>query len=417
MDADASKVDPGHRKPSAFDAFRVKNYRLLWTANFLANSGDWLDQVALNWLVITTSGSPVYLGLVNLARGLPIIIFSLIGGVAADRMDRRKQILITQFVALALAATLYATVAYGGAPIWALILLATGRGIVVAFNQPGRHALISELVPRDYLPSAVALNSLSIQSAKILGPLGAAGILSFFGTTACFLVNAIGLTAVLTLLFNIELPKRIPRTPGNQESVLQSLKSGAKYIRNDETLLLLLVVALVPTFFAQPYIQLLALFAHDVFAEGPTSLGVMVATAALGSICGGLFAAWVQREGRRGTVMLTFMGGFGLSLVAFAASPTLLTALPFLFIAGAMHVAYNSSNSTLIQLLVLDSYRGRVLSTLFMTKGLISLGTATIAVLAAMVGPRWALGSMAFVVVMFALLLCICTPKLRKLRV
>jgi MFS transporter, DHA1 family, staphyloferrin A biosynthesis exporter len=177
------------------------------------------------------------------------------------------------------------------------------------------------------------------------------------------------------------------------------------------------LVALVPTFFAQPYMQLLALFAHDVFDIGATGLGIMVSVAACGSICGGLFAAWVQRDARKGTVMLGFMAGFGAFLVAFTLAPSLYVAIPLLFCVGAMHIAYNSSNNAILQMTVDDAYRGRVLSTLFMTRGLVSLGTATTATLAAFAGARLAMGIMAGVVVLFAAVLWIWAPKLKGLRV
>jgi predicted MFS family arabinose efflux permease len=143
----------------------------------------------------------------------------------------------------------------------------------------------------------------------------------------------------------------------------------------------------------------------------------MVAVASCGSICGGLFAAWVQRDARKGSVMLGFMGGFGASLVAFALAPTLAAALPLLFCAGFMHVAYNSSNNTILQMTVDDEYRGRVLSTLFMTRGLVSLGTATAATMAVVIGARGSMAVMAGLVVVFAAILWFRAPRLKSLRV
>jgi predicted MFS family arabinose efflux permease len=195
------------------------------------------------------------------------------------------------------------------------------------------------------------------------------------------------------------------------------MKQGVRYVRNDSILLLLMLVALVPTFFAQPYLQLLAMFAHDVFHVGSTGLGVMVSVAATGSIAGGLFAAWVQREARTGSAMLLFMGGFGLALVLFSMSPSYALAIPLLFLAGAMHIAYNSSNNTVLQMTADDAYRGRVLSVLFTARGLVSLGTAATATLAAFVGARASMALMAGIVVLFAIVLWMRAPRLRTLRV
>ncbi|MBC7140346.1 MAG: hypothetical protein H5U17_16890 [Defluviimonas sp.] len=178
---------------------------------------------------------------------------------------------------------------------------------------------------------------------------------------------------------------------------------------------MLVAVALAPAFFCQPYIQFLAVFAAQVFQSGAEGLGLMTAVAALGSIFGGLFAARISRDGRRGSTMLMFMGGFGLSLILFAAAPGIPQALPVLFLVGAMHIAYNSSNNTILQLTVDDAYRGRILSSLFMTRGLMPLGTATMALLSAAVGPRLAMGLMASVVVVFAVVLWFVMPRLRNL--
>ncbi|MER2533542.1 MAG: MFS transporter [Rhizobiaceae bacterium] len=399
-----------------FAAFKHRNYRLLWAGNLISNSGDWLDQVALNWLVISTTDSPVYLGLVNMARGLPLVFFALVGGVVADMVDRRLLLMITQSCAMLFAVLLAVLVYMGDAPIWAILLLATGRGIVIAFNTPARHSLISELVPRHDLPSAVALNSVVFNISKVIGPLLAAAIISAFGTAACFLANALSFTVVLVMLLMIRLPAKAVRA-ARRESFLASMTQGVRYVRNDSVLLLLVLVALVPTFFAQPYLQLLAMFAHDVFHVGSTGLGVMVSVAATGSIAGGLFAAWVQREARTGSAMLLFMGGFGLALMLFSMSPSYALAIPLLFLAGAMHIAYNSSNNTVLQMTTDDAYRGRVLSILFTARGLVSLGTAATATLAAFAGARASMALMAGVVVLFAIVLWTRAPRLRNLRV
>ena len=370
----------------------------------------------MNWLVITTTDSPIYLGLVNLARGLPLMLFALAGGVVADRMDRRRMMMTTQTLAMIIAVLLAIIVYAGHAPIWAILILATGRGVLIAFNTPARHSLISELVPHEDLGSAVALNSVTLNTSKVLGPLLAAAILAAFGTAACFLVNAISFTAVLLTLALIDLPPK-PVREARRQNFFKSLTGGITYLRHHNMLLLLVLVALVPTFFAQPYVQLLALFAHDVFHVGPTGLGIMISTASFGAICGGLFAAWIQRDARKGSVMLLFMAGFGTFLVAFALAPSFYLALPFLFFAGSMHIAYNSSNNTILQMSVDDEFRGRVLSTLFMTRGLVSLGTAAAATLAAATGSRLAMTVMAGTVVAFAAILWVKAPKLKELRV
>jgi MFS family permease len=400
-------------RPGTFAALRYRNYRFFWAGNAISFIGDWLDQIALNWLVITTTNDPVMLGLVNLGRGLPIMLFALFGGVIADRVDRRVMLICTQALAMVVAIGLAVVVAFYESAIWMILVLATCRGMIVAFNLPARHALIYSLVPREAMASAVSLNSITINMAKIIGPLASAAIISSLGITACFIANALSFTAVMAMLLMIDLPRNTVERKA--ESLLASLVGGFDYMRREPVLLMLVLVALVPTFFCQPYIQFLAVFAAQVFDTGAGGLGFMTALAATGSICGGLLAAWLQRDARRGSVMLVFMGLFGVFLILFAMAPNLYLALPVLFAAGAMHIAYNSSNNTILQLAVEDEYRGRVLSSLFMTRGLMPLGTAAMALLAAGTGPRLAMASMAAVVVVFAFVLWFWMPRLRRL--
>lgn len=404
-----------HSRPGTFAALRYRNYRLFWAGNAVSNVGDWLDQIALNWLVISTTNDPVMLGLVNLGRGLPVMLFGLFGGVIADRVDRRIMLLYTQFLAMMVAIGLAAVVAFFDSAIWMIFALATCRGLIVSCNLPARHSLVYHLVPRQAIASAISLNSITLNMAKIIGPLASAAIISSLGITACFIANAISFTAVMAMLLMMDLPRQTVER--KSESLLSSLMEGFVYMKREPVLLMLVAVALVPTFFCQPYIQFLAVFAAQVFDSGASGLGVMTALAAAGSICGGLLASRIQRDARRGSTMLVFMGLFGCFLILFSAAPSLTLAIPVLFAAGAMHIAYTSSNNTILQLTVEDAYRGRVLSSLFMTRGLMPMGTATMALLAAAVGPRLAMGAMAAVVVVFAVVLWIWMPRLRNLKV
>ncbi|MEO8684677.1 MAG: MFS transporter [Devosia sp.] len=414
ISADAIDTPEQPPRPGTFVALRYRNYRLFWYGNAISFVGDWLDQIALNWLVISTTNDPVMLGLVNLGRGLPIVLFALFGGVIADRVNRRTMLICTQCLAMTVAIGLACTVAFFDASIWLIMALATCRGLIVAFNLPARHSLVYQLVPREAMASAVSINSITINMAKIIGPLASAALISSLGITACFIANALSFTAVTVMLLQLDLPDQ--KVERKSESLLASLVGGFTYLKSEPVLLMLVAVALVPTFFCQPYIQFLAVFSAQVFDAGASGLGFMTALAAAGSICGGLLASRLQRDSRRGSTMLIFMGCFGLALILFSAAPNIYWAIPVLFAAGAMHIAYNSSNNTILQLAVDDAYRGRVLSSLFMTRGLMPLGTAAMALLSALVGPRLAMGMMASVVVVFATLLWFWMPRLRTLK-
>lgn len=395
-----------------FAALRFRNYRLLWAGNLISNSGDWMDQIALNWLVVQTTDSPVYLGLVNLGRGAPILLFTLLAGVAADRIERRLLMVATQAFAMVLAVVLAVLVVLDHASIWLILAIATGRGVVQAFNLPTRQALISDLVPRAQLANAIALYSTTLNLTKIIGPLLAGIVISTLGLAACFIANALSFVIVLRMLLAMQVPPS--RRPVPTGSVVANIAQGITFIWQNKTIRILVLVALVPMFLGQPYITLLALFAADVFALDAGGLGWLTASAALGSVIGSLALAHFGTSSRRGVTMLVFLFLFGGLLVAFSLNTWLPMAPVLLLGIGAMQTAYNASNSTILQMVVPDHLRGRVLSALYLNKGLAQLGTAFLATLAAWLGVRYALASTAAIVVLFALAL-LGSPAMRRL--
>ncbi|GAB4065229.1 MFS transporter [Ancylobacter sonchi] len=367
-----------------FSALSQRNYRLLWSGTLLSHTGDWMDQVALNWLVVSSSGSPFDLALVNLCRGLPILVFTLVGGALADRVERRRLMMVTQSSAMVLAFVLSGLVFTDTASIPAILLIATARGIVISINLPARHSLIPELVPAHDLPNAVALNSLTINVTKIVGPAVAGIIIAWLGTGACFLLNGLSFIVVIWTLAAMKFPSAERKVP--DRSLHQSIVEGVTYVREDRTILLLVLIALVPTFFGQPYLTLLALFAYTVFNVGPEGLGLLTASAAAGSVLGALTLAASPRLASSGRAMLGFLIAFGALLCGFAVNSAAGLAPLLLLGVGAMQIAYNASNNTILQMRVPNSMRGRVMSILLVNRGLVQLGAAASATVAGFVG-------------------------------
>lgn len=407
---------PSRPSQSLFTALRHRNFRLLWTGTLVSHSGDWLDQVALSWLVIAQTESAFYLGMVHLCRGLPITLCTLIGGAVADRMERRRLMLITQGSAMLLAAFLAGMVFTNHAPIGAILVLATARGIVVAFNLPARHALISELVPREDLPAALALNSLTMNLTKVVGPMLAGFTIAMFGTGTCFALNAVSFVAVLWTLLAMRFPNR-PARLVSQETLVASIGSGFRFVRGDRVIFLLVMVAIVPTFFGQPYIHLLAVFAAQVFKIGPEGLGMLTAAAALGSAIGAFVIANAPSAMRRGDLMLLLLAGFGILLALFAFTPVAWLGALILAGAGACHVAHNVVHNAILQMSSPDGYRGRVLSILFLNRGLVSVGTAVWASVAALASPQASLLVMASGLLAFSACLYLFASEIRWLRI
>ncbi|HEY8490701.1 MAG TPA: MFS transporter, partial [Dehalococcoidia bacterium] len=250
------------RMPGTFRSLRHRNFRLLWIGTVVSNSGDWMERVALNWLVWDLTHSAFSLALFNAVRLAPILAFTLIGGVVADRMERRRLLMTTQGAAMVLAFLLFGLVAAGLITFWLVVLLGAGRGIMLSFNNPARQSLISELVPGQDLMNAVALNSTTLNMTRIIGSSVAGLLISVVGVTGAFLFNAVSFVAVLWALFIMDIPKRPGRVA--RTGVLQDMAGGVRYLRGERTLLTLVTLALVPMIFGMPYQSLLAIFADDV---------------------------------------------------------------------------------------------------------------------------------------------------------
>jgi MFS family permease len=321
----------------------------------------------------------------------------------------------TQGGAMILALVLAALVYGGVVNIWLVLVIATLRGALASVNLPARHSLISDLVPREHLANAIALNSLTRNIMKVVGPALAGILIGLLGTAACFAINAATFVAVLVSLLMMDVTTEVHAA--NTTSIAASLLEGFNFVWRHETIGVLVLIALVPTFFGQNYLSMLTLFARDVFQWGPEGLGLLTSCAALGSVLGALALATVPRLARSGQMMLIFLIVFGVCLVGFALTPWVAVAPVLLLGAGAMQIAYNATNNTILQMTVPDQMRGRVLSTLLLNKGLASLGTATAATLAAFMGERWALAAMAAAIVLLGTLVYAKAVPIRRLDV
>ena len=379
--------------PPAFAALRHRNYRLLWTGNLISQSGDWMDLIAFNWLVYSLTGSALELAIANALRAFPAIFFTLIGGVLSDRMNRRKLLFSTQLTMMFFAFALAISLSLGIENIWLLYAIAFGRGVATSFNQPARQALISELVPARDLPNAVALNSATVNFSQVLGPAVGGILIATIGVTGAFYLNAFSFVAVLYGLILMKFPPQ-EIAPRKQSSVIGDLGDGLRYLQRETGLRTLVILALVPMLLGQPYQTMLTVFAADVFNAGGTGLGLMQSMAAIGAVAGALTVASSRASSNFHRQMMTGLLFFGGGLVLFVLSPSIWVALPILMAIGFSRQTYQTSNNTLIQMNVDPEYRGRVLSVLFLRRGLQPLGTVMAGILASAFGPRIAIGSM-----------------------
>jgi MFS family permease len=389
------------RLPTAFQSLKHRNYRLLWIGTLIANSGDWMDQIALNWLVYQLSGSAVQLALLNLCRLTPILIFTLLGGVVADRMERRRLLFTTQFIAMVLALILAVLTWTGVVQIWMVLLVAVGRGIVLSFNQPARQSLISELVPREDLKNAIALNSATLNLTRVLGPTIGGALIATVGVAGAFFLNGLSFLAVLYGLAQMRFPQRPPRT--REGSVLSELGSGLAYLAKRPALRTLVMLALVPFVLGMPYMVMLTVFASDVLHVGGGGLGLLTACSGIGAVSGALWVATNAQRVRLSHLMLVGMVSFGATICVFSLSSWFWLSVVMLLAVGASQQIYMASNNALIQTAVEEQYRGRVLSTLFLNRGMVPLGTMIAGIGTSIFGVQATLATMGGALLLIAL--------------
>ena len=400
-----------------FVSLRHRNYFLLWVGSLFTNTGDWMDQVALNWLVWSLTHDPVALGLLNACRALPILGFTLFGGALADRVERRRLLQSTQATGMVLAFVLAALVQIGVVQIWQVFLIGTLRGVLLSFNQPTRQALISELVPREDLMNAIALNSATMNMTRIAG--GALGglLIGLVGVAGCFFLNGLSFVAVIWALALMHIPSR-PHPEGtrrHRQNILRAVIEGLRYIRSQPALAGLVLAGLVPMVFGMPYLSLLPIFADQVLQISNEGYGLMVSLTGIGALVGALTVASTPRSRRRGRLMLGVMAGFGLMLILFALSGWVPLSLLLLLGVGCGSTSYMTINNTLLQTYSSEEMRGRVLSVFFLNRGLVPLGTMLAGFAAGTIGAPATVASMGAVVVILALAIALRVPRLRDL--
>jgi len=353
-------------------AFTYPEFRKLWMGACTSSIGTWMQNVAQNWLVLTLTNSAFYLGLDAFLGQLPVMLFTLIGGVVADRRDRRRILLTSQYVqmmsAFTLALLVYLQVVRppdgtaGHAvsmTVWYVLALSFLNGCAQAFGWPAYQSLVPSLVEKKDLPNAIALNSIQFNLARIIGPLLAGVALATLGTVFCFAINGLSFVAVIVSLIVLTVP---PRTPLPPQPMLQQLRGGLSYVRHEGPLLGLILVAFVTTFLGMPLITMLPVFVQKVFHLGVTEYSQMMAFQGAGAVFGALIVAWMGRFPRMGSVALKVQVGLGAVIAAFALSRVPALSYALLFLAGIGQIVVFSLANSLVQLVVPNQMRGRVMS-------------------------------------------------------
>jgi predicted MFS family arabinose efflux permease len=320
-----------------------------------------MQKVAQNWLVLTLTGSAsaFYLGLDTFLGEAPILLFTLIGGVVADRRDRRQLLLMSQYVQMTAAFVLAALVYFDLVEIWHVLTLSVITGIAQAFGGPAYQSLIPSLIDKEHLPNAIALNSIQFNLARVIGPLIAGAALTAFGIAACFGLNGLSFLGVIAALLLLHI-RHVP--PAVKTGMQAELRGGLSYVRHQPALLALTFLAFATTSLGNPILTFLPLFAQDVFMGGVGQYTQLMACAGAGAVTGALVVAWMGRFRHMGSVVLVLQVVFGALLVLFAINRVVWMAGVLLFAAGACMVMVFAMIASLVQLTAPNELRGRVMS-------------------------------------------------------
>ena len=348
-----------------FSSLKVRNFRIYWFGMFISLIGTWIQAVAQSWLVFQLTKSAFLLGVVGFLASIPVFLLSLFGGVVADRMNKRSVLISTQSAFMVLAFIL---------AIWTqmkiitpvqIMLIAVLNGIVMAFDAPSRQAVVVELVGKDHLLNAIALNSIAFNSSRVIGPALAGIFIASIGMSGCFYVNAMSFLAAITALLLIKIsdgPKR-----STKSSLTKDLTEGLRFIKQNRPILILITMVGVTSLFGVSYVILMPIFANDILKVGVKGLGVLMSAGGLGALVAALLLARLGDFKYKGRFLIFSLIIFSFSLILFSLSRIYLFSLVTLVLLGWSSVSAIALMNTLLQQLAPDEVRGRVMSAFMFT--------------------------------------------------
>ncbi len=346
---------------AAFRALGHRNYRLYFSGQLISLIGTWMQTVAQAWLVLRLTNSPFMLGVVSFASYTPILLTGLFAGVVIDHVDRRRLIIATQTVLMLSAFTLAGLTWWHVVRVEYVIVLAALNGLVSSFDMPGRQSFVVEMVGREDLPNAIALNSMMFNGARAIGPAVAGLLLAEVGESGCFFVNGLSFLAVIWSLFAMDLPRRARTSFGS--AMLARVREGLNYVRHHDATFYLLLLVAINSGFAVPFTVLVPVFARDLLHGGARGYGFLLTSQGIGAVIGALIMASSAGESKRLRQNLVF-GIFCMAaaVMTFGLSRWMALSMVAQLFVGAGLMNYMATTNTLLQLFVSDELRGRVMS-------------------------------------------------------
>ncbi len=406
----APRVGLGRR---TFASLRHRDFALLWAGTVVMGAGQWLQQVTLSWLVFDMTRSAFMLGLINGLRFLPFLFTSLIGGVMADRVDRRRLMFATQAYLMVVTALMAVLLLSGREQVWHLFAFTFLSGLGWSFTMPVRQSLVPALVPRPDLLNAIALSSTAFNLTRTIGPAIGGLLLVTLGGGGNFLVQVGFYAIVLVTIAAMRVPAVPAGPPGRATSAWGSIKEGLRYVRSTPLVVTLLTLGLVPMLLGMPYMSLLPIFAADVYHMGAGGLGLLIGVGGLGSFLATLVVAGAGDFRRKGLVQLLSLASLGVTLALYAQVPWLPLALVVLVAVGASQMAYSTLNQTQLQTAITDNMRGRVMSIYMLNVGLVPAGSFAAGALAELFGAPATVTGMGVLITVIALVALVKVKDLR----
>ena len=396
-----------------FRSLRHRDYALFWSGNFLSNIGTWMQTLALGWLILVMTNSPFLLGLNGFLGSAPSLIFSLPGGAIADRLNRRKLMLVTQTSMMLLALLLAVLTSFHRIRISEILAIGFLTGLATALNAPAYQATVPDLVGRDNLMNAIALNSAQFNMSRAIGPTLAGLALGTLGAAGCFYLNSVSFLALIIALLVITVPGH---RAAEESSVWGAMVEGLRYVGQNRMLIILLSVPSFMSLLALPFIVLMPVLARDLLHVGASGLGYLMAGAGIGAVISALTLAAQGGTRPRGNFILGSACVFSLALILLAQAHTFWGAFVVLVIIGATWVGALAQANTLLQISSPPEMRGRIMSMYNLTlMGLAPLGSLQAGVVAERLGTRFALAWGGAICLVYFLTVFMLLPRLRRI--
>ncbi|MDA8125462.1 MAG: MFS transporter [Deltaproteobacteria bacterium] len=364
-----------------FASLRHADYLYLWVGNLFNTSGMWIQQVTVGWLVWKLSGSATLVGIASGLRFLPFLFMGPLGGVAADRMDRRRLLLMTQLLT-AVAAVLFAVVvALDWVRVWHALVFSLVMGCGVAMNAPVRQSLIVNTVPREELGNAVALHATAINATRVIGPAIGGVLIVTLGMAGNFLLQAGLYLCTVAIIFPMQVPYRDPLS-ASKESALRSLQEGIRYIWNDKSLFGMMLLSFIPALFVMPILQIMPAFTEDVLHAQANIYGYLITSYGVGALAATLTMASFGNVIRSGSLGIAALLASAVFVIFFSQCTWLWAAFFLLAATGFCVLIFRVNNTTLVQAVVPDALRGRVMSLYQIDHALMPLSSSALGICA-----------------------------------